>query len=312
MITSFKLFESKNIQNLYHILDIEKLYYVLKNNEIKSYHFPFISTTRNKMMTYYAGCGPVAIFKLELDGPKLSDNYKMKSFQDSGWETGGEDGRKHFYHQEWEEQIQTDVIKNIRKYIVRIILLKNRIESLKDSAWFESHFYARGRKEKWRNFPEIIKDIMNKYNIELWVQDGSVIKKDDEYVDSILNYKVRNMYHGFALYWRGYVKHPKGGFREKSIPFNDGNADVDPLVVGRDYNNIWVKNKIENVDNLLKHRPEIFDNDCSLNVFDFEYTKQDIIKKEGDYILIRSGKLCDIDILQKYDYSLEKEIILKR
>ena len=121
------------------------------------------------------------------------------------------------------------------------------------------------------------------------------------------------MYHGFALYWRGYVKHPKRmGYNEKTIPFNKGNADVDPLVVGRDYNNIWVKNKIDEVDNLLKERPEIFDNDCSLNIFDFEYTKQDIIRKNGDYILIKKGKLCDIDLLQKYDYSLEREIILKR
>ena len=50
MITDFKIFESKNIQNLYHIVDIDKLYYILDNNEIKSYKFSNISTTRNKMM----------------------------------------------------------------------------------------------------------------------------------------------------------------------------------------------------------------------------------------------------------------------
>ena len=55
MITDFKLFESKNIQNLYHILDTEKLHFVLTNNEIKSYKFHYISTTRNKMMNGYTG-----------------------------------------------------------------------------------------------------------------------------------------------------------------------------------------------------------------------------------------------------------------
>ena len=206
MITNFKLFEGKNIQNLYHILDINKLYFVLKNNEIKSLNFHYISTTRNKMMNGYLGDNYSSIFKLELDGQKLSDNYKIKSYQDSGWVINSNDDRTHFYHEEWEEQIQTNKIKNAKKYIIKIILIKSRIEKMKDSSWFENHFSENGRKEKWMNLPDILKDIIDKYKIEFWVQDGSIIKKDDDYINSIINYKVRNIYHGFTLYWRGYKK----------------------------------------------------------------------------------------------------------
>lgn len=314
MITDFQIFESKNIQNLYHILDTEKLHFVLTNNEIKSYKFHYISTTRNKMMNGYLGDNSTSIFKLELDGPKLSDHYKMKPYQDSGWELGSDNERTHFYHQEWEEQIQTRVIKNARKYIIKIILLKNRIERLKDSAWFENHFStSKGRKGKWVSLPDILKDIIEKYKIELWVQEGSVIKKDDEYVESIINYDVRKMYHGFALYWRGYIKKDgRLGYTESTIALDKRNKDIEHLVVGYEYDNIWVRNKIEDIDkDTIKKRPKL-EHDITLSIFDFEYTEDDIIKREGEYILIRKGELTDVNPIQKYDYSFDKEMVLDR
>lgn len=314
MMTNFKIFESKYIQNLYHILDIEKLYYVLKNNEIKSYNFPYISTTRNKMMSGYCGDRYTSIFKLELDGQKLSDNYRMKSYQDTGWEIGMDNRRTPFFHQEWEEQIQTNKIKNARKYIVRIILIKSRIERMKDSSWFENHFSERGRKEKWISLPDILKDIIDKYKIELWVQEGSVIKKDDNYVDSIINYKVREKFHGHALYWRGHIKrNDRLGYDELVIPYDKRNPVIEDLVVGHDYENIWVRSMlILPQKNVLKKRPDQYEFDCSLNLFDFEYNESDVIKRSGNFILIKTGKLNDIDPIQKYDHAWDREMILDK
>lgn len=313
IITNFKLFEGKNIQNLYHILDVEKLYYVLNNNEIKSYKFSKISTTRNKLMIDYTGCPPVSIFKLELDGQKLSDNYKIKSFQDKGFMGSGSE-RIPFYHQEWEEQIQTQVIKNVKKYIVKIILMKQKIESLKDiSSWFENHFFTRNKKKNWISLPNILKDIIYKYNIDLWVQDGSVIKKDDDYVNSIINYDNRTVYHGFALYWRTFIKKGTGyGYTDLIMPLDENNKIIDDLVVGYLYNNIWVKNHIDDIDKkTITNRPKNFSGDVTLYIFDFEYSKQDIIKTNNDLILLKECKLTNIELIQKYDHSYEKEIILK-
>jgi hypothetical protein len=135
IITEFKLFEGKNIQNVYHIVNVDNLRYILDNNEITSYKYPKISTTRNKMMNFYIGSTPDSIFKLELDGSKLSDHYKMVSYQDSGWEPKGK-----FFLKEWEEQVQTDRIKNAKKYIVKIILIKNIIEDLKKTHGLKNTF----------------------------------------------------------------------------------------------------------------------------------------------------------------------------
>jgi hypothetical protein len=262
-------------------------------------------------MNGYTGDNSTSIFKLELDGPKLTDNYKMKSFQDSGWELGTDNERTHFYHQEWEEQIQTNKIKNAKKYIVKIILLKNRIDRLKDSSWFENHFSERGRKSKWINLPDILKDIIDKYKIELWVQDGSVIKKDDEYVNSIINYDVRKKYHGFALYWRGYItQKDRFGYLEKTLPLDKRNPKIEKLVVGYTYDNLWVKSKLDISKNLIKNRPKIFKAEASLNIFNFEYDEDDILKKEGDFILLKQGKLKEIDPIQKYDYAWDREMVL--
>lgn len=279
----FKIFESKNIQNLYHIVDIEKLLYILEQNKITSFKFSKISTTRNKMMNRYLGDKPSSIFKIELDGSKLSNHYKMKSYQDR-YKMGSD----YFYYNEWEEQIQTDEIKNVSKYIIKIILIKNRIENLKDSAWFEKHFNS---EYKYKNLPELLKNIIVKYKIDFWVQDGSIIKKDDDYINSIINYELREKYHGYALYYRGLKKRKDRGYDETTIALDERNNDIKNLVVGYTYDDIWIKNDTKYIN--INKPPSELEN-VTLNIFDFEYSKNDIIKYDGDFILINNGKLCDI------------------
>jgi hypothetical protein len=72
---NFKIIRESKIDNkLYHIIDFEKLFYILNNNKIKSYKFSFISTTRNVNMVGYVGDSPTSIFKLELDWNELHTN----------------------------------------------------------------------------------------------------------------------------------------------------------------------------------------------------------------------------------------------
>jgi hypothetical protein len=82
MLRNFYSFlnEYKNIGSLYHIIDIEKIFYILKHNKISSKYFSNISTTRDKMMGEYLGDSSTSVFKLELDGGALSNKYKMRPF----------------------------------------------------------------------------------------------------------------------------------------------------------------------------------------------------------------------------------------
>jgi len=116
------LLEYKNIGPIYHIIDMEKLEFILTNNYLKPKHFwGGISTTRNKMMNSYTGDSPVSIFKLELDTGKLSNNYKIKPVSDTNTEIGYGGSRKtvnfdddrklkftpkNRYHREYEEYIE--------------------------------------------------------------------------------------------------------------------------------------------------------------------------------------------------------------
>jgi len=72
--------EGKQRGSLYHILSMYSLKLVIENDSITGHHYPVISTTRNKMLNSYTGSRPDSFFKLELDGDKLSDRYKIKPF----------------------------------------------------------------------------------------------------------------------------------------------------------------------------------------------------------------------------------------
>jgi len=125
LITNFINFvnENKNYQNLYHILDYNKLNFVFDTNSIKSFNFSNISLTRNKMMNSYLGASPLSIFKIEIDAIKLSNKYKIEPF--SFKTVYGE------RFQEYEERVKTNKITNIFYYINKIILIKNEVEKLK-------------------------------------------------------------------------------------------------------------------------------------------------------------------------------------
>lgn len=192
------LYESKNYQTLYHIVDDIKLNYILNTNTITSKNFHNISLTRNKMMNGYLGESGFSIFKLELDSNKLSENYKISPF--SYKSKNGE------YFNEYEESVKTNIIKNASKYINKIILIKSKIEKLKRNLRDKHTVSNLFSIHKKNNIPNIIRDIKNKClekGLELYVQDGSIIKKDDDYIDSIINYKLVQFKYKYASVLRG-------------------------------------------------------------------------------------------------------------
>lgn len=285
---NFLLLEYKSIGTLYHIVDFNKLFYILENNEIKSYHFNNISTTRDKMLNGYVGDTPTSVFKLELDGGKISNNYKIRPFVYTS--------RTNIkFYDEQEEQIATNRIKNAKKYINKVILIKSRVERLKNSRWFTSD--GGNFKGKYITFPELLSkvvDKLKKHNIQLFVQHGSLIKKDDNYIKSLINYNIKKINHGYAYYARGNRKvfdkrFNLNTYKEIVKPIDDRNDEIEKLVIGRTYYNIWVyKNKQEDINIKL---PDGF----KLYEFDLQYENEDIIKENNNEILIKKGYLRDIN-----------------
>lgn len=279
------LLEGKNLGSLYHIVDMEKMSYILDTNSITSYHFSKISTTRDKMMNWYEGDKPTSIFKIELNGDLLSHKYKIKPFAFIS--------KTNVRFDESEEQIQTNRINNVSKYINKIIIIKKRIEGLKNSGWFTTNggYYKKER----RNIPELLKEFIDRfkeYNYQVYVQDGSVIKKDDDYINSIINHKIEKIYHGYAYYLRGHKEVYDERFKtmvgkDVVIPLNKKNKQIDQLVIGYDYENLYLNTSYD--INKKTKLPK----DFHLYVFDYEYDVNDS-EEIDNQIFVKSGHLANI------------------
>jgi hypothetical protein len=126
-LSKFQTFnESKSVGVLYHIIDFEKLKYIIENNHLKSFkagNSGGISTTRNKMMQGYLGDNSTSFFKLELDGEKLSHKYKIRPMAYVS--------ATNVRFQEYEELIVTNhkPLSDVDKYINKLIISKDRIKN---------------------------------------------------------------------------------------------------------------------------------------------------------------------------------------
>ncbi|MFW6243390.1 MAG: hypothetical protein ACOC2W_04455 [bacterium] len=282
------LLEGKQVGNLYHIVDLEKIFYILENNKIKNYHFNFISTTRDKMLNHYVGDSPTSIFKLELDGNKLSNRFKIKPFVYKSITDIS-------FYEEKEEVIKTNEIKNVMQYVNRFILNKNRLESLKESGWFSSdggNFMG-----KRKTIPELLGVIWEKikeYGKELYIQDGHKIYKDDNYIMDIINYDIEQINHGYALYLRGYDKELIKGKYESLIdvliPIDKRNDKIRKFVIGYEYENLWLSK-----DNRLDYSDIEVPEKFKLYLCDFIYNNEDVIREDSNFIYLKKAKLHDID-----------------
>lgn len=294
------LLEFRSRGTLYHLFDLEKLVFILKNNSLEPKNFANISTTRNKNMIGYLGDKSTTLFKLELDGDKLSNNYKIKPFQYKTIDAG--------YLEEWEEVIKTHKISDINKYTKKFIILKDNVERLKNSGWFDSDgglFIKEGSvalsdfKTTRATLPDIFKEYIPKikklFGDNIYVQESTVIKKDDKWIDSIINYTIKQVNHGYALYYRKHREEFK--FNTNILvdyvePINKKNKELDKFVIGYDYEDLYLeKNSIW----LIKTEYEKYkqDDKNKLYEFDYEYDKNDIISEYENIVHVKIAKLDD-------------------
>ena len=156
--------EAKQVGSLYHIVGLEQLAYIVKNNKIQSQHYWFISTTRSKMLNWYSGGNPLLMGKLELDGDKLSEKYKIEPYVHKNV--------SHTYYKEKEEKIDVDKIPDIWKYTKRFILIQDNIEK-----WWE-HIPAHNKHIKKFGFNSI-SELIRKVPVKVYIQKKTQIKRDE-------------------------------------------------------------------------------------------------------------------------------------
>jgi hypothetical protein len=251
------------------------------------------------MMNGYIGDSPISIFKLELDGDKLSNKYKIKPITYPSTEIGIGGERIPIRLEEFEEVILSDKIKNINQYVKKFIIIKSRVERMKNSGWFDSDGgYFEDEGSNRITLPEFLKKNIEKIKElfgDIYIQDDIKIIKDDQWLDNIINHPIKQINHGYCLYWRGYKKSPNfnRGVIDDVQPFDKRNKKIDKLVIGWDYENIYLS-KNNNFKNLPKAR-----NNYNLYLFDFEYEPEDIIRETNDDVYIKSGYLCNVDIIIK-------------
>jgi len=114
--------EGKQVGVLYHWTDFIGSLNIISQDFLKGYltdtfsNQSAISFTRDK--NFYKGKNKLAVkpeIAFVIDGDKLSNNYKIQPFQDPK-----------IKKDEMEEKAITDGIKNLSKYITKIIIVKNR------------------------------------------------------------------------------------------------------------------------------------------------------------------------------------------
>ena len=252
MITNFKIFENKQIGDLYHLVDINKLNFIIDTNTIKPYKFQNISLTRNKLLNSYLGDVSTTIFKLVIDADKLNHKYKIKSFRYKS--------NNGIYFDEFEEIVLTQKISNAFDYIKEVVLIKSKVEKLKRningdvSDWFTNIGGYGG------NLPSLIKQIQDKlkkkYNKGIYIQDKTKIIKDDEYLNSIINYKLKKINTKIIIAYRGHVKASRKYSYKDYLVDTNGNILTDNLVIGDVIN---INNLQETITDFTNMKNKVYD-----------------------------------------------------
>ena len=149
--------EGKQVGTLYHWTNNSNLLNILNTNTLvpnyteggeihKDQSGPYVSFTRSKDKNQFT-IAEEANALLIINGDKLSNNYKITPFQDYGsdYEPSDDVGDQ---FDESEERIYKKTIKNLDKYLIKVILYKN-IESF----WGKNKFNECIKLLKEKNIP---------------------------------------------------------------------------------------------------------------------------------------------------------------
>jgi len=125
------LCEGKQAGVLYHLVNQERMQFILATDSLKSKNYGgVISVTRSKHLSTYVGSDGMVLFRLALDGDKLSHKYKISPYRYISSTGVSFDG-------EAEEQIAApNGITPLKPYLIEIQVIQsayNKWKKLMDS-----------------------------------------------------------------------------------------------------------------------------------------------------------------------------------
>ena len=167
-----KIESAKQVGTLYHLTNLDGIEYILDKNILSSKNFGGnVSFTRNKMMNSYIGARPDTLFKLMIDGNKLSNNYSINPTQ---FHSQTNVSLKEF------EEVVKGPIKDISKYITGIIFIESNfdyyLEKFENSGFdLSTRLYNGDKTFTYKDLTDILKKC-EKFG--LYIQSGTSIKKD--------------------------------------------------------------------------------------------------------------------------------------
>jgi hypothetical protein len=235
-----EFFESKNYANLYHLLDFSKLKFAFENNKLVPYiasNGNAISLTRDKMMNYYEGGSYTNIFKLEIDGNKLSNNHKIRPYNYKPKMTSGKSYEDYLHER---EELVKGTINNLDNYVTKLIINKSIIEKNKYSNGELTDFFTDAMKH---NIPYIVKYALDNSPFPIYVQEGSKIYKDDEYLKSVANFNLKKVEFVYDVWYKGYLPHEKIKFAIKDYLYDNKGKLHSDWVIGQIFPGDYVTNK---------------------------------------------------------------------
>ncbi|MFW6009146.1 MAG: hypothetical protein ACOCP8_07775, partial [archaeon] len=161
---------AKQVGILYHFTSAASIMNILKEDKLES-NTGKISFTRNQF--YNEGNNDVGDRiegYLQIDGNKLSNNYKIKPFHDQdyfndyGYEFGSE-------NMEQEERLflkDNNDLYGIKKYITKIVIFKNDV-------WYSSYITRELLEKEFNEVPKVITldmilDFINIYNSNIPIE----------------------------------------------------------------------------------------------------------------------------------------------
>lgn len=140
-------------------------------------------------------------------------------------------------------------IVDVDKYITKLIIIKSSLESLMKGGrgGGPSDFYTNVR-DFSNTIPGIIKYVYENSPFDLYVQDGSVIKKDDDYIKSIIDYKLVNIDLRYDIWFRGYFKSDRFKYGQIDTMVDNLNNKYQNWFIGQIFKDLSLSDNKDSLD----------------------------------------------------------------
>lgn len=166
--------EAKQVGILYHFTTDISLLGILSRNILDIGTLPYVSFTRNKnFLRAYRHKLAMGLYDISsclvIDGDKLSNNYKIEPYNYYGHYDKNNRDEFSIETRDEQEEIVKKPIDNILRYIVKIIIFKNKFDA-KDARllrWIKTFTGKNFKKITFEQYIDLIKEYSKNILVEI-------------------------------------------------------------------------------------------------------------------------------------------------